>query len=282
MKITLVYNPKSGTALSLDELRDKCDAHGVTIEHAIDITDNFPQSLEPHLNKGAHIAAIGGDGTLNSVVQAIYKSEVIFIPLPGGTLNHFTKDIGVVQDLDQALANLSSSSPTRVDIALVNNRVFLNNSSLGIYPSSLLVRETVEEKLGKWPAAVVGVVRALVKFRLYTVTIEGETFRTPFIFIGNNNYHLDKGGQRDSVTAGKLCAYAIRSPRRSTLVTLLFYAIFKRLRQAEEFIIHDDTQIDIATKRTTVSVSADGEVLRLSSPLHYTSVPGGLLVLGIL
>ncbi|MBH2007158.1 hypothetical protein I8H83_00970 [Candidatus Saccharibacteria bacterium] len=280
MNIVLVYNPKSGTALPIEELRSKCKAHDITIDHAIDITDGFPDSLHPHLRADALIAAIGGDGTLNSVAQELYDTDAVFIPLPGGTLNHFTKDAGIAQTLDEALAALATASARKVDIALVNDKLFLNNSSIGIYPTSLRVRESVETRLGKWPSAVVGVIQALVKFKLYTVTMEGETFRTPFIFIGNNDYHLDNGGQRDSLTSGKLCAYAVRSPRRSTLATLLLYAIFGKLREADEFVIHDDTKLSIATKQSQVSVSADGEVLLLDAPLRYRCVAGSLTILG--
>lgn len=280
MNIVLVYNPKSGTALPLNTLREKCSAHGITISQAVDITDGFPDNLAPHIQPGAYIAAIGGDGTLNSVAQEIYDSEAVFVPLPGGTLNHFTKDAGIAQDLDEALARLSRATTRQLDICTVNGRVFLNNSSIGIYPTSLRTRERIEDKLGKWPSAVIGVLRALVQFKLYTVTIEGDTFKTPFIFIGNNDYHLDSGGQRDTLTSGKLCAYAIRSPRRSTLVTLFFYALFRRLRDADEFIAHRDTQLTIHTKRPHVSVSADGEVLRLDAPLEYTLLAGKLKILG--
>lgn len=279
MNITLVYNPKSGTALSRAELTEKCAAHDITIDRFIDITQNFPESLQPHIKRDVYIAAIGGDGTLNSVAQELYTSEAIFIPLPGGTLNHFTKDAGIAQDLDDALASLATATPRTVDVATVNGKLFLNNSSIGIYPTSLRTREEIEGKLGKWPSAVVGVLRALVQFKLYTVTIEGETFRTPFIFVGNNDYHLDNGGQRESLTDGKLCAYAIRSPRRSTLVVLLAYALVRRLHDADEFIIHSDSKLTIATKRARVSVSADGEVLRLDAPLEYELLAAKLKIL---
>lgn len=280
MNITLVYNPKSGSSMSLDELQEKCREHRITIDQAVDITDNFPAALRPHLTQGALIATIGGDGTLNSVAQEVHASQAIFVPLPGGTLNHFTKDAGVAQDIDTALANLATSTPRKLDIALVNDKVFLNNSSIGIYPTSLKVRKQIEHKLGKWPSAVVGVVQALLQFKLYTVTIENETFRTPFIFIGNNDYHLDSGGQRNSLASGKLCAYAIRSPRRSTLVTLLAYTLFGKLRNADEFIVHRDSELTIETRRPQVTVSFDGEVMRCAAPLRYKSKPGGLTILG--
>ena len=279
MNIVLVYNPHSGTSRPLSKLRRTFATHDITIKTAIDITKDFPGKLRPLIKKGTYVAAIGGDGTLSSVAAEVYATEAIFIPLPGGTLNHFTKDVGIAQDLDTAIAALASAKPHSVDVALVNDKLFLNNSSIGIYPTSLRTRGEIEDRLGKWPSAIIGTIRALIRFKLYTVTIEGETFKTPFIFIGNNEYHLDEGGTRDSLKTGKLCAYAIRSPRRSTLVTLLLYALFRKLRDADEFIIHRDTQLTIQTKRTKVTVSADGELLRLSSPLVYRSLQSGLTIL---
>ena len=91
MNITLVYNPKSGTALPLETLREKCNSHGIAIKHAVDITDGFPANLAQHIAPGAYIAAIGGDGTLNSVAQEVYDTEAIFVPLPGGHAQPFHK-----------------------------------------------------------------------------------------------------------------------------------------------------------------------------------------------
>jgi diacylglycerol kinase family enzyme len=280
MNIVLVYNPRSGTSRSLASLRRTFAKHDITIAAAIDITKDFPDKLRPLIKKDTYVAAIGGDGTLSSVAAEVYGTEAIFIPLPGGTLNHFTKDIGIAQDLTTAIANLKSVKPHSVDVAFVNDKLFLNNSSIGIYPTSLRTRAEIEDRLGKWPSAIIGTIRALIKFKLYTVTMEGETFKTPFIFIGNNDYHLDNGGQRDSLSSGKLCAYAIRSPRRSTLITLFFYAIAKKLTKADEFIIHNDSSLTIETTRARVAVSADGEVLRLDAPLRYKSIAGGLTILG--
>lgn len=280
MNIILVHNPLSGSAPALDEIRSKCQSHNIVIDHTINITSGFPESLLPHLTPGTLIAAIGGDGTLNSVVQHVHGTGSIFVPLPGGTFNHFTKDAGIPQDLDDALANLATATPRQIDVASVNGRLFLNNSSIGIYPSSLRVRELAEPTFGKWPSAIIGTIRALVKFKLYTVTMEGDTFRTPFVFIGNNDYHLETGGQRDSLTGGTLCAYAIRSSRRSSLFMLLLFALTRNLDTADEFIIHKDTAITIETMRRLVSVSADGEVLRLASPLHYKLLPRSLTILG--
>lgn len=280
VKLVVVHNPHSGSALSVDKLRHALSAHDIELEDTIDITTEFPDKLTPYVAQGNYIAAFGGDGTQNAVAQYVYNTSATLVPLPGGTLNNFTKDLGIPQSLDDALSRLVSLQPRQVDIGSVNGQVFVNNSSIGFYPSSLRVREAIGSRIGKWPAATLGMLHALIKFKLYTVTMEGETFKTPFIFIGNNEYPLEQTGRRPSLTTGKLCAYAIAATNRRTLVKLAYSALRGNLSQQDEFIVHHDTDIVIRTRRTKVTISTDGEVARLSSPLTYRSEASSLRILG--
>src|SRR6185503_4292381 len=79
------------------------------------------------------IVAAGGDGTINSVAAAVLDSGKILGVLPLGTLNHFAKDLGIPVDLETATRIIVAGHTTEVDVAEVNNRIFLNNSSLGLY-----------------------------------------------------------------------------------------------------------------------------------------------------
>lgn len=280
MNIVLVHNPHSGTALPLDELRTHFARHDMTITHAVDITSDFDSEIQLHLHDDTFIAAYGGDGTQNAVAQHVAGSGATMIPLPGGTLNNFTKDLDIPQDLEKALTRLSTRKPRRVDIGTVNGKVFVNNSSIGFYPSSLRVREKISSRVGKWPAAVLGAYHALVKFKLYTVTIDDTTFQTPFIFIGNNEYPLAQGGRRPNLTTGKLCAYAIAATNRRTLLKLVYATARGKLAEQDEFIVYRNKKVTIRTRRTKVSVSTDGEVTRLGAPLHYASEAKALSILG--
>lgn len=281
MNITVVYNPKSGSARPKAELEMLFHEANLTADAWIDITSDSAEttirSLKP---SSATVAAIGGDGTIATVATYLAGGSAVLAPLPGGTLNHFTKDAGISQDLSEAIKRISTSKKTNIDYATVNGRVFLNNSSIGIYPVSLQPRKRFEDHLGKWPAAIVASVRAFVRFRLYEVTINDQTFKTPFIFIGNNTYHLEHGGERHTLNGGKLCAYAITSDKRYTVMKLLWAALKKQLHTQEEFVEAHPLKLTIHTKRSKVSVSTDGEVVRLESPLTYECHPGKLTIIG--
>lgn len=280
MNVAVVYNPASGSAQPKDVLASYFNDANITVIDWINITEpGVDQKFTALTEKGATIAAIGGDGTIATAVNHISGTKSILAPLPGGTLNHFTKDAGITQDLAQAIKNLPISTPRSVDIAMVNGKIFLNNSSIGIYPVSLETRKHSEDKLGKWPAAIIASVRAFIRFKLYSVTINDKTFQTPFMFIGNNTYHLQRGGVRESLTDGTLCVYAVASNKRRTLFKLIGAAFVYKLRKQPEFIEMHTKAITIHTKRPLVTVSYDGEITKLEAPLHYESRPKALTII---
>lgn len=281
MNIVVVHNPSAGSALPQSELNALFVEAGITVDAYLDITnDTMKDRIADHAKNGEVIAAIGGDGTIAHTADRILGTSGILAPLPGGTLNHFTKDVGVPQDLKEAIQRLPEAKHRKIDVATVNTRVFLNNSSIGIYPSSLRTRARFEDKLGKWPAAVIGSIRAFIRFRLYTVSINGQEFRTPFIFVGNNDYHIGVTGQRDTLNEGVLCVYAVASDKRRSIVKLLFAILLGRLDQQQEFLSIKTSSLTIHTKHmSSVNVSTDGEVERLDTPLEYQSNPSSLTII---
>ncbi len=281
MKIIVVHNAKSGSAVPLDQLRQMFERHDVTIERAIAISPSIKQDLEPYLDSDTYIAAVGGDGTVSAVAGIIQNTKATLIPLPGGTLNHFTKDLGINQDLETAIADIKDAKPKLIDIAEVNDLPFINNSSIGLYPSSLQTRKHIEDSFGKWPAAIISMVRAFVLYRTYEVTLDGTTFHTPFIFVGNNNYNLDKPGTgRKQLDKGELSVYALHARSRWALVKVIVHARIKRLKEYEAFYLNTAESVTIVTHRDQLSVSHDGELSRLATPLKYKILKKKLRIIG--
>lgn len=281
MNAVVVYNPKSGSALAAAELRQLFEDASITITELVDVTKDIEKSLSKYIQSETVIAVIGGDGTINSVAGKVVNTKAILAPLPGGTLNHFTKDLGIDQDLPTAISRLVKAEPRSIDVASVNERLFLNNSSIGVYPSSLRTRQRFEDRFGKWPAAVIGTVRAAVSYHLYDVTIANQTFKTPFIFVGNNDYHIETiGKSRDTLNAGILSVYAITVQHRRDLFKLFLYALIGKLSYHEHFHNYLTESFTLHTKQKKLSVSADGELFVESSPLTYTISKGALTIIG--
>jgi diacylglycerol kinase family enzyme len=255
----------------------------IVVDEFLDVTNDIQRTLKPWIAKGATVAAIGGDGTLSGIAGMLVDTKAVFAPLSGGTLNHFTKDLGISQDLDEALAAVAHARPHYIDVASVNGTVFINNSSIGLYPSSLHEREQLEGKrISKWPAAVIAMVRALARYRSYQVTIGDETFKTPFLFVGNNDYHLEDPtiSGRTKLNEGLLSVYTIASASRWSLVKLLGHALVGQLAAVDEVKIWKTASLTIHTRKSQIRVSRDGEMEKVKTPLHYEIKAGKLRIIG--
>lgn len=281
MNIVMVYNPKSGSSLSRVALHKKCQKVGITVEKFIAIDNTLASKLSPYTTQDYTIAVIGGDGTVSAVAGIVATTKATLLPLPGGTLNHFTRDLGVPQNIDEALARAAKLTPRRVDIASVNDIYFINNSSIGIYPTSLRTRKEIEPALGKWPAAVVASLRALVSLKTYRATIDDKTFTTPFVFVGNNRYSLNEsdGAKRTKLNEAILTIYIAKTESRFALLKIVCLALIGQVRHAPEFDECHSQEVTIEIKRKTVSVSRDGEVSRITPPLSYKIHPQTLKLL---
>ena len=233
------------------------------------------------------IVAGGGDGTVNAVASELVGTDKTLGVLPLGTLNHFAKDLNIPLDLEGAARNLVTGEAVRVDVGEVNGRVFINNSSLGLYPSIVRHREKQQERLGrgKWFAAFWATVEVFRRYPLFGVRLsaDGQEFRrrTPFVFIGNNEYQMDTFnlGARSCLDAGHLSLHLTRDIGRWGLVRLAVSAIFGRLRESKDFDALCAKEVWIETRRTRLRVATDGEVNIMRSPLHYIVRPGALRVI---
>jgi diacylglycerol kinase family enzyme len=240
------------------------------------------------LEKGAQmVAAGGGDGTINAVGSVMVGSGVPFGVLPLGTLNHFAKDLGVPLELDAAVRNLAEGVPRRVDVGEVNGRIFLNNSSLGLYPDIVRDRERQQRRLGrgKWPAAMWATLAALRRYPFLSMrlTVKGQTLarRTPFVFIGNNRYKMEglSIGERDCLDDGLLSLYVAQHPTRLGLLRFAFDALRGKLGSERDFDVLEAAAFEIETHRQRLHVATDGEVTMMDAPLRYRVRPGALTVL---
>src|SRR4051794_24863581 len=80
------------------------------------------------------VVVAGGDGSVRAVASVIAGTDLPMGVLPLGTLNHFARDLGIPLDLQGATAVIARGITRPVDVGEVNGRVFVNNSSIGIYP----------------------------------------------------------------------------------------------------------------------------------------------------
>jgi diacylglycerol kinase family enzyme len=233
------------------------------------------------------VAAGGGDGTMNAVASVVAGTGTMFGVLPMGTLNHFAKDLGIPLGLDDAIRNVAEGKAVPVDVGEVNERIFLNNSSLGLYPDIVRDRELQQRRLGrgKWLAALWATISALRRYPFLSVRLTlDDTLhlrRTPFVFIGNNEYTMEglSIGERSRLNGGKLSLYVAQRPDRLGLVRLAWRALCGRLAQERDFDVVTTESMQIDTRKKRIRVATDGEVTVMLTPLRYRIRPAALMVI---
>ena len=232
------------------------------------------------------IVAGGGDGTVSAVASEIFKTGKILGVLPLGTLNNFSKDLQISADLAEAVKTIAENHTREIDVGEVNGRIFVNNSSIGLYPNIVKRREK-QQRLGrgKWRSAFWAAWRMLKRSAFFAVRIKNETeeriVRTPFVFVGNNDYEMDffNIGRRAKMDDGKLSVYFLHRSGRRGLFLLIARTILGRLRQTHDFEEINVEEITFETRKKQILVAFDGEVETLETPLHYKIHPKALRVI---
>lgn len=233
------------------------------------------------------IVAAGGDGTVNTVAAEVAGTEKILGVLPLGTLNHFAKDLRLPLDLEAAVRTIVERNIATVDVGEVNGRVFVNNSSLGIYPH-IVHRRVVEQmriRIGKRPAYIWATMHAFRRFPFLDlrIEVEGKTLKreTPFLFVGNNEYEMAgfRIGARPRLDAGKLGLYLTHRVGRWGLIRVALRALLGHLNQEKDFEAYLVDEAFVEARHHLILVATDGEVKWMESPLHYRSRPRDLRVI---
>ncbi|HEU5121686.1 MAG TPA: diacylglycerol kinase family protein [Candidatus Saccharimonadales bacterium] len=280
MNVILIYNAKAGSTLPKQELRALFSRHDIRIIALIDAHENLREHLRPYIRDRITVAVFGGDGTLSMVAACLAGTEAILAPLPGGTLNHFTKDLHIPPDLEEAITHLKRARVAHVDVGSINGRSFINNVSIGLYPVSLIARDRLERRIGKPLAVFIAACKAFFIFRLYTVTIGDEVFRTPFVFIGNNDYKIDHVGiaERQRLDEGVLSVLIAKTTSRWVLAKITFLLFLGKASVLDEFDTRTVPSLTISMAKKTMHIACDGELLVTNSPLRFKILPKALKV----
>lgn len=290
MRVTVLLNAVSGGGTGTGTAR-QVEQQLTEAGHAAEVhLVRGGRELETLAKKAAKdrpdaVLAGGGDGTINAVAGALVDTGVPLGVLPLGTLNHFAKDLGIPLGLADAVSAVLAGHTTAVDVGEVNGHVFLNNSSIGVYPRVLRLRERYQQRgRSKWIAACWAVLAVLRRhsFMGVRVVADGETFvrRTPFVFVGNNEYRMEglSAGTRASLTDGRLSLYVMNASGRRSLLWLAWNVLIGRTRRLPELETRSMLEAEIETHRGDLQVALDGEVMKERGPLAYRVRPGALRV----
>lgn len=276
-------------------VRDICQAitmefteHGITAE----IVLAFGGLLDQHAKEAAAAGSVdaviagGGDGTVASVAAGLAQTNIPFGVLPLGRSNHFARDLGIPPHLDEAIETIAHGHVATVDAGDVNGHLFINNSSLGAYPFLLLDGGKLWRRHGlQRPfAMLLAGYKLLRQYPLRRFSIragnQAEIWRTPCLFVANNRYDLDPFalGRRDHLNGGELWVYIARQQTRLSLLWFSLRFVLGMSDPAKDLRVFHAPSLEIGLRSQKVTLAMDGELVQLSTPLHYRIRPASLRV----
>ncbi len=292
----LVVNGRAGSAEAAaqrDALEAALRAQGLAFEFFSAASgDELPQCAAQAVARArdeqGFVVAVGGDGTINTVAQALQGSAVPLGVVPAGTFNYFARAHALPEDVDSAVALWRQSTPQAVQAGLVNEQLFLVNASIGLYPKLLRAREEDNARLGRWRVvAAWAALRTVLRDNrnLHLVLRSGddtERVRTPTLFIGNNALQLEQFGLpvAADVGGGVLAAVRVRPLRSWQLIALALRGLIGALGPAPEVSATRLRELRVSPhgRRAArpLAVAFDGEVRTMTPPLHFRVAPDPL------
>jgi len=289
--VTLIVNPAAGSLLDSDltpdGIAERIAALGFEVELLTGSPDRLPDYIETALSRPAELVAVaGGDGTINTAAAALAGTDKILAPIPAGTLNHLSRDLGIPADIDGAVAALRDGEPIQVDVGEVNGHQFLCSSVIG-FPSRIGgQREHWRGRLNplRWVRLILKNLTTLSRdSRLHVAFPDSEIrpFRSQHLMVAVGGYDEAPGRlfTRSRLDTGSLEVYAMPRPTPSGLFLTLLRGLAGRWRSSPELKTRKARTLEVQAGRTSLRVMNDGELLLLDPPLAYTIRPSALRVL---
>ena len=293
MRLKLILNRNAGTLRGLDpdqaaaELVEIFRAHGheATAE-ALDGKSAIA-AIEKECREGDSEVLVvgGGDGSISCAAAAAAKAGKTLGILPLGTMNLFSRSLGIPLEMKAAAEALAAGQKVAVDIGEVNGRYFVHHVTLGLHARMILVRKGLHyrSRLGKigvsiraWWMAVRDPPSLDARIRADVKELQR---RTAAILVTNNPLGEGHIPYADDPRQGMFGLYVANSPRWHHLLNMALRMLFGSFSGNPLLDNWVAKEVDIALTTPTVSASVDGEIVQLETPLRCRLHRGALSVL---
>ena len=280
----LLINPKSGGGkaerFDLAGEAGKRGIRAVVLERGDDLLELAEQAL----SDGADVIGMaGGDGSQALVATVAMRHNVPHVCIPAGTRNHFALDLGLDRDdVVGALDAFTDGVEQRIDLARVNEHVFVNNASMGVYAQVVQSDAYRDAKLETWAQMLPELLGPGAP--PIDLEFEGpdgtELHDAPLVLVSNNPYQLTRlagAGTRARLDTGRLGIVAARIRAASDIAELVMFETVGQAQRFRGLLEWSEARFEVRS-RSPVAVGLDGEALMLEPPLQFVSLPGALRV----
>jgi len=246
--------------------------------------DNLCELADRAATQGADVIGMaGGDGSQALVVRVAMQRDVAHVCVPAGTRNHFALDLGLDRDdVVGALDAFTDGVERRIDLASLNEHIFVNNASLGVYARVVQHDEYRDGKLGTWKRMLPEVLGrdAAAGDLLFDAPHAKDWANASLVIVSNNPYQLRRfrgAGTRPRLDTGRLGIFATRMRGASAVAKLVTLGTIGQHRRLGGVLQWSSLEFEVRASEP-VAVGLDGEALVLTPPLRFASLPGALRV----
>ena len=277
--VVLVINPASGSgtgARVVEEVRDALPAAEVV---ELGEGDDIEAALREAAGRAEVLAVGGGDGTVSCAAGVAVESGLPLAVFPGGTFNHFAKDIDcdtVAKTVDAIRCGIVSC----VDLLCLNEKqIVVNTASIGAYPRFVRTRERLEHKIGKPLAGMYAMFHTLRRDEPIRISYDNKTLQTSLFFLGNSTY-LPSGfapSRRTRMDDGLIDVRILETGRRFSRLRIVSSLALGRLVRSP--LYHEMRVPEFAFKAVDgpTVLALDGEVgtrcTEASFSVNYRALP---------
>lgn len=278
--LVIVANAGAGNALApapARKLRDALPgAHILEVEPGEDLQRTLRRAAE-----GARVLGVaGGDGSASAGAEVAAEAGIPLLVIPAGTLNHLARDLGLEQLVDTIRA-VRSGRVSRMDLGDIDGNGFVNAASLGAYPHLVRTRESLEDRLGKWPATVWSAIRILATQGPADLDIDGHRRRVWLLFVGNGCFTATglAPSRRRRLDDGLLDVRLADAERPWARTRILGSMLTGRLGRCASYHRWTAAEVRLRSDAGSLRLAADGEVWTGPDMVTIRKRPGALLVL---
>jgi len=294
MPIKVLINPESGAVRSrgLPWLKERIEQDLKEAGFFADFVYGGAVDLNLHARASVEnqsielIICVGGDGTVAAVAQALLGTGVPMLPLPGGTMNMFVRDLQIPDNLDTALRRAIYGRPKTIDLGMIDDRVFINNIVFGAYAEIADAREEFRDAqtASETMEAIVNVADAVFSSDPQHYEISGagveEAIRSNVLMIANNAY---TGADllrpiRRRIDQGKLGVYVADSLDGPDLVMRMAEVLAGRLKDNPSVHVTELSEC-VVSSREPMRVAIDGDPVDKGDCVVVKSAPKALTVI---
>src|SRR6476469_407602 len=277
--VVLVINPASGSgtgARVVDEVRQALPKAEI-VELGDD--DDIEEALRDAAKRTEVLAVGGGDGTVSCAAGIAVEHDIPLAVFPGGTFNHFAKDIGC-DSVAKTVDAIRRGSVACVDLVCLNEEhMVINTASIGAYPMFVQTREKLEHKIGKPLAGLYAMLHTLRHGEPVRIAYDNKTLQTSLFFLGNSTY-LPSGfapSRRTRMDDGLIDVRILETGRRFATLRIVVSLVLGRLVRSP--LYHEMRVPEFSFKAVDgpTVMAHDGEVgTRLSEAtfsVNYRALP---------